>query len=73
LFDIERVLDITLISPIENSQQEIVQRYELTVSVKAEDVIGNEYIRSGEWEQILHKHIASCGGMAVTSVSTNEK
>ncbi len=69
LFDIEMVLGITLINVGESNPKEIIQRFELTVSVKAEDVIQTEYIRNKDWEQSLHNHIALCGGMAATSVS----
>lgn len=70
LFDIEMVLGIALINVSESKPKEIIQRFELTLSVKTEDVIPNEYMRSPEWEKSLHNHIALCGGMAATSVST---
>ena len=70
LFDIEMVLGISLINVGESKLKEIIQRFELTLSVKTEDVIPNEYMRSSEWEKSLHNHIALCGGMAATSVST---
>jgi ribosome-binding protein aMBF1 (putative translation factor) len=70
LFDIEMVLGIALINVGESKPKEIIQRFELTLSVKTEDVIPNEYMRSPEWEKSLHNHIALCGGMAATSVST---
>lgn len=69
LFDIESVLGIALINIDDSKPKEIIQRFELTVSVKAEDVIQSEYIRNKDWEQSLHNHIALCGGMAATSVS----
>jgi len=70
LFDIETALGISLIFPFENIPQEIVKRYELTVSVKAEDVIRNEYIRTADLDESLHHYVAICGGMSATSVST---
>jgi len=71
LFDIERVLDINLLNWDDAHPKEIVHKYEVSVSAKAADVIGASYLKNSIVKgESLHQYIAICGGMAVTSAST---
>jgi ribosome-binding protein aMBF1 (putative translation factor) len=70
LFDIEEKLGITLINSGEMKKQGLVKKYEFTVSVKAEQLAQYPAPHSFlNTEELIHHHIASCGGMAVTTVN----
>ena len=70
LFDIEDNLGISLIGIAADEPREIVHKYSLEVSIKAEDIVSSDFIPISLFnERRLHQYISHCGGMAVTSVS----
>lgn len=71
LFDIENKIGIVLVNKASEEPKEIVHRYELTVSVKASEILPSDYSQvMSVNEESLHQYISICGGMAATSVST---
>ena len=68
LFDIEQALGIILVSSQKNKTLEFVNRYEYTITVKAEDIAeypGKNFLN---FEEAAHKYIAISGGMAAKTI-----
>lgn len=70
LFDIERVLGIKLINTAEEEQENYTRHYEISVSVKAKDLMPDTFIGESDLKSRLNQYVALCGGMAATSVTT---
>jgi transcriptional regulator with XRE-family HTH domain len=71
LFDIEEKLDVLLISLSDDETKEIVHKFNLEVSIKTDDILSSGFAPSLLLtEKGIHQYISHCGGMAVTSVST---
>ena len=68
LFDIEEKLDISLINAATDEPKEIIHKYNLEVSVRADDILSNEFVSSSILNEKTAQYISYCGGMAVTSV-----
>ena len=65
LFDIEKVLGVNLLNYEEPHNKEIIHKYELTVSVKASDVMASDFTQPSLLnDENLRRYISVCGGLA---------